>query len=162
MPWATCTSLRGCPRVVLCSGAQLFSLLVGSLEQEQIVALGGLDTPREGLTSAQAALGTWVPPRRLSHAARVLAACLREPTGPLSSSMSLSLSVFARGAVVNQEDLYDALAHGQIAAAGLDVTTPEPLPTDHPLLSLKNCGKWPAGWSSPCFGCLVCPWLGTC
>ncbi|KAM4752273.1 glyoxylate reductase/hydroxypyruvate reductase isoform 2-T2 [Cyanocitta cristata] len=45
----------------------------------------------------------------------------------------------SRGAVVNQEDLYDALANGQIAAAGLDVTTPEPLPTDHPLLSLKNC-----------------------
>ncbi|NXH44869.1 GRHPR reductase, partial [Dicaeum eximium] len=45
----------------------------------------------------------------------------------------------SRGAVVNQEDLYQALAHGQIAAAGLDVTTPEPLPTDHPLLSLKNC-----------------------
>ncbi|NXI58377.1 GRHPR reductase, partial [Chloroceryle aenea] len=45
----------------------------------------------------------------------------------------------SRGTVVNQEDLYDALAHGQIAAAGLDVTTPEPLPTDHPLLSLKNC-----------------------
>ncbi|NWY06503.1 GRHPR reductase, partial [Nothoprocta ornata] len=45
----------------------------------------------------------------------------------------------SRGAVVNQEDLYDALVNGQIAAAGLDVTTPEPLPTDHPLLSLKNC-----------------------
>ncbi|XP_010003838.1 PREDICTED: glyoxylate reductase/hydroxypyruvate reductase [Chaetura pelagica] len=45
----------------------------------------------------------------------------------------------SRGAVVNQEDLYDALANGQIAAAGLDVTTPEPLPTNHPLLSLKNC-----------------------
>ncbi|NXQ75301.1 GRHPR reductase, partial [Quiscalus mexicanus] len=45
----------------------------------------------------------------------------------------------SRGAVVNQEDLYEALAQGQIAAAGLDVTTPEPLPTDHPLLSLQNC-----------------------
>uniref|UniRef100_A0A3P8VTZ9 Glyoxylate reductase/hydroxypyruvate reductase n=1 Tax=Cynoglossus semilaevis TaxID=244447 RepID=A0A3P8VTZ9_CYNSE len=45
----------------------------------------------------------------------------------------------SRGAVVNQEDLYDALSTGQIAAAGLDVTTPEPLPTDHPLLTLKNC-----------------------
>lgn len=42
---------------------------------------------------------------------------------------------------MNQEDLYNALAQGQIAAAGLDVTTPEPLPTDHPLLSLKNCGE---------------------
>ena len=28
---------------------------------------------------------------------------------------------------------------GEIAAAGLDVTTPEPLPTDHPLLTLPNC-----------------------
>ncbi|KAL4641755.1 glyoxylate reductase/hydroxypyruvate reductase-like [Arapaima gigas] len=45
----------------------------------------------------------------------------------------------SRGAVVNQEDLYEALSSGQIAAAGLDVTTPEPLPTDHPLLKLKNC-----------------------
>ncbi|XP_063311397.1 glyoxylate reductase/hydroxypyruvate reductase [Pelobates fuscus] len=45
----------------------------------------------------------------------------------------------SRGSVVNQEDLYDALTSGQIAAAGLDVTTPEPIPTDHPLLSLKNC-----------------------
>ncbi|XP_039668846.1 glyoxylate reductase/hydroxypyruvate reductase isoform X1 [Perca fluviatilis] len=45
----------------------------------------------------------------------------------------------SRGAVVNQEDLYEALTSGQIAAAGLDVTTPEPLPTNHPLLTLKNC-----------------------
>lgn len=45
----------------------------------------------------------------------------------------------SRGAVVNQEDLYEALKNGQIAAAGLDVTTPEPLPTDHPLLTLNNC-----------------------
>ncbi|EPQ18738.1 Glyoxylate reductase/hydroxypyruvate reductase [Myotis brandtii] len=45
----------------------------------------------------------------------------------------------SRGDVVNQDDLYQALASGQIAAAGLDVTTPEPLPTSHPLLTLKNC-----------------------
>lgn len=45
----------------------------------------------------------------------------------------------SRGAVVNQEDLYQALKNGQIAAAGLDVTTPEPLPTNHLLLTLKNC-----------------------
>ncbi|XP_020516926.2 glyoxylate reductase/hydroxypyruvate reductase [Labrus bergylta] len=45
----------------------------------------------------------------------------------------------SRGAVVNQEDLYEALTSGQIAAAGLDVTTPEPLPTNHPLLTLNNC-----------------------
>lgn len=45
----------------------------------------------------------------------------------------------SRGTVVNQEDLYEALTSGQIAAAGLDVTTPEPLSTNHPLLTLKNC-----------------------
>jgi len=43
--------------------------------------------------------------------------------------------------VVNQEDLYEALSTGRIAGAGLDVTTPEPLPTHHPLFTLKNCGK---------------------
>ncbi|XP_006272140.1 glyoxylate reductase/hydroxypyruvate reductase-like [Alligator mississippiensis] len=45
----------------------------------------------------------------------------------------------SRGGVVNQDDLYQALVNGQIAAAGLDVTEPEPLPTDHPLFKLKNC-----------------------
>lgn len=51
------------------------------------------------------------------------------------------LTVTSRGDVVNQDDLYQALTSGQIAAAGLDVTTPEPLPPSHPLLTLKNCGK---------------------
>lgn len=44
-----------------------------------------------------------------------------------------------RGGVVDQDALYAALVSGEIAAAGLDVTTPEPLPTDHPLLTLPNC-----------------------
>jgi lactate dehydrogenase-like 2-hydroxyacid dehydrogenase len=44
-----------------------------------------------------------------------------------------------RGGTVDQDALYTALRGGQIAAAGLDVTTPEPLPTDHPLLTLPNC-----------------------
>ena len=45
----------------------------------------------------------------------------------------------SRGPVVDQDALYQALKAGQIAAAGLDVTTPEPLPVDHPLFSLPNC-----------------------
>ncbi|XP_042572061.1 glyoxylate reductase/hydroxypyruvate reductase-like [Cyprinus carpio] len=45
----------------------------------------------------------------------------------------------SRGGVVNQEDLYEALSTGLIAGAGLDVTTPEPLPTHQPLFTLKNC-----------------------
>ncbi|CAF3980526.1 unnamed protein product [Adineta steineri] len=49
----------------------------------------------------------------------------------------------ARGGIVDQEALYDALKNGQIQAAGLDVTTPEPLPLDHPLLTLENCTIFP-------------------
>ncbi|KAH8288639.1 hypothetical protein KR054_007006 [Drosophila jambulina] len=44
----------------------------------------------------------------------------------------------ARGGVVDQNALYDALKSNQIQAAGLDVTTPEPLPLDDPLLKLEN------------------------
>ncbi|XP_052237499.1 glyoxylate reductase/hydroxypyruvate reductase-like isoform X2 [Dreissena polymorpha] len=45
----------------------------------------------------------------------------------------------SRGGLVNQDDLYTALKNGDILAAGLDVTSPEPLPTSHPLLTLENC-----------------------
>lgn len=44
----------------------------------------------------------------------------------------------ARGGVVDQKALYDALKSKRILAAGLDVTTPEPLPLDDPLLKLDN------------------------
>ncbi len=44
-----------------------------------------------------------------------------------------------RGTTVNQEALRRALESGQVGAAWLDVTDPEPLPTDHPLRSVKNC-----------------------
>ena len=44
-----------------------------------------------------------------------------------------------RGPVVDQEALYDALTTGEIAGAALDVTVPEPIPDDHPLLTLDNC-----------------------
>jgi lactate dehydrogenase-like 2-hydroxyacid dehydrogenase len=41
----------------------------------------------------------------------------------------------SRGPIVDQDALVDALKNNVIAGAGLDVTTPEPLPLDHPLLS---------------------------
>ena len=44
----------------------------------------------------------------------------------------------SRGAVVDMEALYEALKFKRIFAAGLDVTEPEPLPADHPLLTLDN------------------------
>ncbi len=45
----------------------------------------------------------------------------------------------SRGPVVDPEALYAALKSGSIFAAGLDVTEPEPLPPEHPLLELENC-----------------------
>ena len=45
----------------------------------------------------------------------------------------------SRGPVVDQGALADALRDGVIFAAALDVTDPEPIPTDDPLLSLDNC-----------------------
>lgn len=44
----------------------------------------------------------------------------------------------ARGPVVDSAALYNALKGGHIYAAGLDVTEPEPLPADDPLLTLEN------------------------
>ena len=45
----------------------------------------------------------------------------------------------ARGEVVDQDALIAALQNGDIQAAGLDVTTPEPLPTNNPLFKMPNC-----------------------
>ncbi|XP_059481554.1 glyoxylate reductase/hydroxypyruvate reductase-like [Neocloeon triangulifer] len=45
----------------------------------------------------------------------------------------------ARGDVIDQEALISALQTGKIWGAALDVMTPEPLPSDHPLTKLKNC-----------------------
>jgi len=44
----------------------------------------------------------------------------------------------ARGSVVDHDALYEALKECRIFAAGLDVTEPEPLPMDSPLLTLDN------------------------
>lgn len=45
----------------------------------------------------------------------------------------------ARGSIVDPKALYEALRSRQISAAGLDVTEPEPIPVDDPLLTLENC-----------------------
>lgn len=45
----------------------------------------------------------------------------------------------SRGPVVDTSALEGALRDGEIFAAGLDVTDPEPLPASHPLVQLPNC-----------------------
>ncbi|MCA9103826.1 MAG: D-glycerate dehydrogenase [Planctomycetales bacterium] len=75
----------------------------------------------------------------------VLACPLTEATRNLIGAGELGLMPahailvnIARGGVVDTEALTVALETGQIAAAGLDVTEPEPLPRDHRLLRLEQ------------------------
>ena len=46
--------------------------------------------------------------------------------------------LFIAGAVVKQDELVEVLQNKLIRGAALDVTTPEPLPRDHPLLQMDN------------------------
>lgn len=48
----------------------------------------------------------------------------------------------ARGGIVDQPALVEALQSGAIFAAGLDVMTPEPLPPSDPIMNLPNCSEY--------------------
>ncbi|PWN18911.1 hypothetical protein BCV69DRAFT_53078 [Microstroma glucosiphilum] len=80
-----------------------------------------------------------------SSDALVLAAALTPETHSIIGSLELSLLPkhavlvnVARGEHVQTPALVDALQTGVISGAGLDVTSPEPLPEDHPLWSLQR------------------------
>lgn len=59
------------------------------------------------------------------------ALALMKPTATLVNA--------SRGQVVDTDALVRALTERWIASAGLDVTDPEPIPSDHPLVTLPNC-----------------------
>jgi phosphoglycerate dehydrogenase-like enzyme len=44
----------------------------------------------------------------------------------------------ARGAIINETSLYTALVEDNVAGAGLDVTNPDPLPINSPLLKIDR------------------------
>lgn len=62
----------------------------------------------------------------------------REQFEILSTKKTFVVNI-ARGPIVDQEALIEALAEGKIRGAALDVTDPEPLPGNHPLWKAKNC-----------------------
>lgn len=75
----------------------------------------------------------------------VLALPLNDDTrGILSASVLAAMPSHAfvvnvgRGELIDQDALVAALSAGELGGAGLDVTTPEPLPADHPLWKLPN------------------------
>jgi phosphoglycerate dehydrogenase-like enzyme len=76
----------------------------------------------------------------------ILAAAATDETFRLIGAQQLAamkpaavLVNIARGSLIDQDALVAALHSGHLAGAGLDVTTPEPLPEGHPLWSAPRC-----------------------
>jgi glyoxylate reductase len=95
-------------------------------------ALGGKRLPLEELLGCSDFVSLHVP---LSEGTRGL---IDRPRLRLMKPTAILINT-ARGPVVDPDALYQALSEGWIAAAGLDVTDPEPLPAGHRLYSLDNC-----------------------
>jgi len=91
-----------------------------------------------------------VPPELLDEVAAeadylaIAAPLTRETRGAISRDVIARMKKtawivnIARGAIIDEEALVDALKAGRIGGAGLDTLTVEPLPADHPLWALEN------------------------
>ena len=127
----------GCGRIgaAVMRRAQGFNMrvLVNSLESaDEIRQLGGEKVSLDALLSQSDFVSLHVPLTDETHH------LISEQELKQMKSTAILINT-ARGSVVDPRALYAALRDGEILAAGLDVTEPEPIPLDDPLLTLDNC-----------------------
>lgn len=93
-------------------------------------------------------IGKWVPLEELlinSDVISIHSALTSENKGLINAEAlrKMKSSCFlintSRGAIINEQDLADALNTNQIAGAALDVLSTEPPPPEHPLTNVSNC-----------------------
>jgi len=108
-------------------------LLVNSLETEaEIRQLGGEKVGLDDLLAQSDYVSMHVPLTDETHH------MISDRELGLMKSTAILINT-ARGSVLDPRALYHALRDGQILAAALDVTDPEPIPLADPLLTLDNC-----------------------
>ncbi len=118
---------------------------IGKLVDERLGAFG-VEVVKVRRSSGPATLGPDEWRARLGEFDWVIIAVPSTPetagmigAGELAAMNSAAVIVnIARGEVIDQAALVTALEAKRIAGAFLDVTTPEPLPADHPLWTLDN------------------------
>jgi len=93
---------------------------------------------KEGREHLRSLYGHTVGIVGLGHIGQALARGLINARTLAMMKPSARLINIARGGVVDEPDLIDALRHGKIAGAGLDVFCQEPLPSDSPLWTMPN------------------------
>jgi len=127
----------GCGRIgaAVMRRAQGFNMriLVSSLESaDEIRQLGGEKVSLDDLLSQSDFVSLHVPLTDETHH------LIGERELKQMKATAILINT-ARGSVLDPQALYAALRDGEILAAGLDVTEPEPIPLDDPLLTLDNC-----------------------
>ena len=140
--------LMGCGAIARCAArkAQAFGMKVIAydpyLTQEQVADLGIVLKSEDEVARESDVISLHLP---LNDGTRGM--INRDFFSKMKASAFLINT--ARGGVVQEEDLIEALKQGQIAGAGLDVLCQESISPDHPLLQLDNVILTPhAAWYS--------------